>query len=150
MPKLNQAGIDLIKEFEGFKGQAYRCPAGVWTVGYGHTSRAGWPRVFPNTVVSKDVAEEILKIDLKRFEEDIKNTLGESVNSLNDNQYSALVSLCYNIGSGAFAKSSAVKLIRAGKIEEAAQRILPWNKAGGKVLKGLVRRRKAEYELYLS
>ena len=150
MRQTNQAGIDLIKRWEGFRAKAYRCPAGVLTIGYGHTSRAGRPLVFEGMVISESEGEEILKRDLEKYEDGVVDALGPSVNKLSDNQFAACVSLCYNIGPGAFARSSVARYIQSGQINAAASRFAAWNKAGGRVLKGLVNRRAEETTLYRS
>ena len=147
--KTNQAGLDLIKEFEGWRANAYLCPAKVWTIGYGHTSAAGHPKVTKGMSISKAQGEEILKNDLGKYERGVVNAIGQNAMArVNENQFSACVSLCYNIGPGAFKKSSVAKRIRAGEMDKAAANFLLWNKADGKVLKGLVRRREAEKALF--
>ena len=134
--KINQAGIELIKEFEGCRLVAYRCPAGVLTIGYGHT--AG---VTEGMVINKVQAENMLKSDLAKYEKYVT----ENVNiPLNENQFSALVSFCYNCGVG-----NLKKLVKNRTTDQIADALLLYNKAAGKVLKGLVRRRKEERELFL-
>lgn len=145
--KTNQEGLDLIKRFEGFRAAAYKCPAGVWTIGYGHTSAAGEPRVSAGNKITLSEGEEILKSDLIKYENAVIKALnGTEVTS---NQFSALVSLCYNIGAGALAKSSIIRGILKGDISYAADRFRAFNRGGGRVLNGLVRRREAERELFL-
>lgn len=144
--KLNEKAIALIKSFEGLELKAYKDAVGVWTIGYGHTSMAGEPKVVPGMTITEAEAVEILKTDLVRYECGVKAKLA----GLTDNEYGACVSLCYNIGPGAFQKSSIVKLINEGNKQGAADAFLLWNKAGGKTLKGLVRRRQAERALFLS
>lgn len=144
---INQAALDLIKEFEGLSLAAYLCPAGVWTIGYGHTSRAGEPKVTPGMTIGEDRAEAILRRDLRVFEDAVDRAVNRP---MTENQRGAFVSLCYNIGAGAFAKSTAVKRFNAGDVHGAAEAMTWWNKAGGKVLRGLVRRREAERALFLS
>ena len=151
--KTNQAGLDLIKEFEGWRANAYLCPAKVWTIGYGHTSAAGSPRVTKGMAISKAEGESILKQDLGKYEAGVVNAIGQNAMArVNENQFSACVSLCYNIGPGAFRKSSVAKRIRAGEMDKAAANFLLWNKATvngkRKVLKGLTRRREAEKALF--
>lgn len=147
--KTNQAGVDLIKEFEGFRGYAYLDAVGVLTIGYGHTSRAGEPKVKPGMTITEEEGENILKKDLIKFENYVKDILKEDIHKINENQFAACVSLCYNIGPGNFKKSSVVRFIRATNLPVAADMFLLWNKAGGKVLRGLVRRRRAERDLFL-
>jgi lysozyme len=143
--RTNKAGLNLIKEFEGFRTKAYKCPAGVWTIGYGHTSMAGPPAVKPGMVVSRTEAEAILRRDLKVFEDGVKSAIKVQLNS---NQFSACVSLCYNIGVGAFSRSSVARFCNKGQWKKAADAFALWNKAGGKVLPGLTRRRAAEAALF--
>ena len=145
---VNQATIDLVKEFEGFKAEAYLCPAGVWTIGYGITANAGIG-VTPvkGMRVTKAEAEAHLAQALDKFAAQIRPAITAPIN---ENEFGAFVSLAYNIGPGAFRKSSALRHFNAGDKAKAAASILLWNKAGGKVLNGLVRRRKAEQALFLA
>jgi lysozyme len=140
--RTNIAGLSLIKSFEGCELTAYKCPAGVLTIGYGHTGAD----VKPGQVITAHRAEELLQGDLARFERAVEASLKVSVTP---NQFAALVSLAYNIGGAALAKSTLIKRLNAGKTQEAADQFLAWNKAGGKVLKGLARRREAERALFL-
>jgi len=121
----NQAGIDLIKEFEGVQLKAYRCPANVLTIGYGHTGAD----VKAGMTISAERAEELLRQDLASLEETLSKCLGGVDTS--PNQFSAMVALAYNIGAGAFKSSSVLRFHR------------------GKSLSGLTRRRQAESALYL-
>jgi len=138
---INIAGIRLLKEFEGLRLEAYKCPAGVWTIGYGHTRMAK-----EGMKISADVAEAYMHSDLGPIEKQLDKMFPSG---LNDNEFSALVSLCFNIGMGAFKKSTLCKLLMEGKKQEAAAEFLRWNKAGGKELAGLTRRRSAERDLFL-
>ena len=143
--KMTKAGLDLIKQWEGFRAKAYRCPAGVWTIGFGHTSMAGKPDVKQGMVISKAEGERILLNDLKVYEAGVRSAI--KVN-LTPNQYSACVSLCYNIGVGAFRRSSVARFCNRGQWKNATDAFALWNKAGGKVLPGLVKRRAAEAALF--
>ena len=140
--KTSQKGIDLIKSFESLELKAYKCPAGVLTIGYGHTGSD----VKPNSVINIFQAEELLKKDLAIAESTVNRIPG-----LNQNQFDALVSFVYNLGSGNFDKSTLKRLVIANprdpKIREAFGM---WIKAGGKPLAGLIRRREAEANLYFS
>ena len=139
--KINQAGIDLIKSFEGLRLRPYKCPAGVWTIGYGHTNK-----VTEDTMgMTEKQAENVLKQDLEIFEKGVNKLLKVQVT---ENQFSALVSFAFNVGLQAFAGSSVLRYINTGFPIMAGQRLLLWNKAGGKVLAGLTRRREAEKKLY--
>lgn len=143
--RTNKAGLDLIKEFEGFRAKAYMCPAGVWTIGYGHTSMAGAPEVKRGMTVTRAEAEEILRRDLRIFEDAVKRAIKVELNS---NQFSACVSLCYNIGEAAFKRSSIARFCNQRQWKKAADAFALWNKASGKVLPGLTRRRAAEAALF--
>lgn len=140
--KLDAAGLALIKSREGCRLKAYLCPAKVWTIGYGHTG----PEVHDGLVWTQEEADAVLQADLLRFDAFVSKTCPDA----SGEQHSAMVCLAFNIGNGAFAKSSVARLHNAGKYAEAAQAFLLWNKAGGKVLAGLVQRRAAESVLYLS
>lgn len=143
---MNQKGLELIKEFEGFRSRSYKCSAGIWSVGFGHTSSAGPPQVGPLTVVTREEAEAILQRDLQVFERAVEHAIKVPLNS---NQFSALVSFCYNVGPTAFRASSVLKAVNAQQWAEVPRRLALWNKAGGKVLPGLVRRRAAEAALFM-
>lgn len=144
--KTSRTGIDLIKKWEGCKLKAYRCSAGVLTIGYGHTSAAGAPKVVEGMIITQAQADEILVRDLVKYEAAVQKALTRSPNQ---NQFDAMVSLAFNIGPGAFAKSSLVRKFNAGDLAGAADAFLLWRKAGGKVLPGLENRRKDERSLFL-
>lgn len=138
--KTSPKGIALIKEFEGLRLKAYKCPGGVWTIGYGHT--AG---VRPGMVISERQAEDFLKDDLIAFEEYL-NGLGLT---LNQNQFDALVSLIYNIGIGNFQKSTLLRKARLNPNDNSIMdEFLKWVYSKGRVLPGLQRRRLREMKLY--
>ena len=140
--KTSPKGIALIKEFEGLRLKAYQCPGGVWTIGYGHT--AG---VKPGIVITKAQAEEYLKADLIAFERYL-NGLGLA---LNQNQFDALVSFIYNVGTGNFSNSTLLRKVRANPQDNSIMdEFLRWVYSKGRVLPGLQRRRLAEMKLYFS
>jgi len=139
--KTSKKGIELIKKYEGLKLKAYKCSAGVWTIGYGHTKN-----VKQGDVITEGQAEILLIYDLFDFENCIKKNV---TIPLTQNQFDALVSLCFNIGCGNFLKSTLLKKLNEGKIAEAAKEFLKWNKADGKELAGLTKRRQEEMELFL-
>lgn len=140
--KTSPKGIALIKEFEGLRLKAYQCPGGVWTIGYGHT--AG---VKPGMVITKAQAEEYLKADLIAFERYL-NGLGLA---LNQNQFDALVSFIYNVGTGNFSSSTLLRKVRANPQDNSIMdEFLRWVYSKGRVLPGLQRRRLAEIKLYFS
>ena len=145
---LNQATIDLVKEFEGLRTTAYKDSAGVWTIGYGTTGRAG---VGIDPVEGMEItdaeAEYYLQKGLEKFSTEITGAITQPIN---ENEFGAFVSLAYNIGSGAFKRSTALRKFNAGDKQGAANAMLMWNKAGGRVLNGLVRRREAERALFLT
>ena len=135
-------GIAFIKEFEGLRLKAYQCPRGVWTIGYGHT--AG---VKPGMVITEAQAEEYLKADLIAFERYL-NGLGLD---LNQNQFDALVSFIYNVGTGNFFNSTLLRKVRANPLDNSIMdEFLRWVYSKGRVLPGLQRRRLAEMKLYFS
>lgn len=145
---VNQATIDLIKEFEGCKLKAYKCPAGIWTIGYGTTAAAG-VGVEPaeGMTITKEEAEWYLEKAVSDFAFSISKFITAPIN---ENQFGAFVSLAYNIGINAFKRSSALRHFNSGKIEKVGPSIKLWKKANGKVLNGLVRRREAEVALFMT
>lgn len=143
--KTSKAGKDLIKEFEGFRATAYICPAGVVTVGYG-TTRIQGKAIQLGTTITTDEADMFLEEDLKTFEDSINQNVTIEISQ---NQFDALVAFVYNVGAGNFNKSTLLKKVNASEFKKAADEFLKWNKAGGKILKGLTNRRTAERELFL-
>ena len=137
-----EKGIQIIKKYESLQLKAYRCPAGVWTIGYGHIKD-----VKQGDVITEKQAEILLKKDLAGAEA----TVNKERLNINQNQFDALVSFTFNLGSGAFKGSTLLKCIKANPLgSNIAYEFSRWNKAGGQELKGLVRRRKEEAELYFS
>lgn len=145
---VNQETIDLIKEFEGFRAKAYRDAVGVWTIGYGTTARAG-VGIEPKAgmEITEAEAEHYLEKAVEKFAASIRHAITAPIN---ENEFGAFVSLAYNIGPAAFKRSSALRHFNAGNRTQACANIALWNKAGGKVLRGLVRRREAEQALFKS
>jgi lysozyme len=146
---LNQASVDLIKRFEGWRSNAYVDPATGGepiTIGYGHTSAAGPPKVKLGMKISQEEGEAILRKDLEAVEETVRKAVTVP---LNENQYGALVSFAFNLGGGNFRKSTLLKKVNAKDWAGAAAEFARWNKAAGKVMKGLTTRRAAEAELFL-
>lgn len=143
--KMTPQGLELIKSFEGLSLKAYRCPANVLTIGYGHTSVAGAPKVSIGMTITKDEAEQILIRDLRQYEDAVRQAVKVPIN---DNMFSALVSFCYNVGPSNFKSSSVLKEVNAKRFDLVPSRLALWNKANGKVLQGLVRRRAAEGDLF--
>lgn len=136
--KTSQKGIDLIKKYEGCVLTAYKCPAGVYTIGYGHTEG-----VYPGQKITREEAESFLKKDLKRFEDNV-NYYNKKYN-FNQNQFDALVSFAYNIGS-------IDQLTQNGTRSkyQIADMMLEYIKAGGTILPGLINRRREERQLFIT
>ena len=138
--KTSNTGIDLIKHFEGCELKAYICPANVWTIGYGHTKG-----VLDGDVITETQAHEMLVEELIEYENYINNAVTVS---LNQNQFDAMVSWVYNLGSGNLNSSTLLKVLNSGDYAGVPEQIMRWNKAGGKVLAGLTKRRQAEADLF--
>jgi len=145
--KTSANGLALIKKFEGLRTKAYRDAVGVWTIGYGHTSMAGAPKVTPGLVITESEAESILRRDLVQYEKAVEAAL---VRSPTQNQFDAMASFCFNVGPANFRKSSILRHFNQGDSRKAADAFSLWTKAGGKVLPGLVRRRAEERQLFLT
>lgn len=142
MRYINEQGLALIKEFEGCQLKAYLCPANVWTIGYGHTRTAE-----PDMMIDEAQAESLLKEDLADAEAAVDRLVTVPIN---DNQFSALVSFTFNVGTGAFERSTLLSMLNAGaSAETVSLQLLRWNKANGQELSGLTRRRHAERALFL-
>ncbi|MGL5126136.1 MAG: lysozyme [Fusobacteriaceae bacterium] len=138
--KISSKGIQLIKRFEGLRLETYKCSANVNTIGYGHTKN-----VVPGMKITESQAEDFLKEDLIYFE----NAVNKNVKiKLNQNMFDALVSFTYNLGEGNLKSSTLLKLLNSENYYEASEQFVRWNKAGGKVLTGLTRRREAERDLF--
>lgn len=143
--KTSKEGVELIKKFEGSRRTMYKDVVGLPTIGVGHLITEKDKHLLTQ-MLSEEEIDDLLKKDLERFE--------YAVNSisikLKQNEFDALVSLAFNIGAAAFTSSTLVKKLRTGHLrEEVAEEFLRWNKAGGKEVEGLTRRRKAERELFL-
>ena len=140
--RISQTGINLIKEHEGLRLEAYRCPAGVYTIGYGHT--AGVRR---GDVIDERKAEQLLAEDLRKFEA----VVSRECPGVNQNQFDALVSFTFNLGETNLRKSTLLKCVKANPNgRNIYTEFLRWNRANGAVLPGLTRRRKEEADLYFS
>jgi lysozyme len=138
---------DLIKRWEGLELEAYKDGGGVWTIGYGHTGAAGDPKPSLGMKITLEQAKAILDKDLVQFEKAVNDSVKVP---LTQNQYDALVSLAYNIGPSGFKGSTVLRRLNDGNYDGAAEAITWWNKDNGKVIKGLVNRRAAERELFLT
>ena len=136
-------GIELIKQFEGFKAEPYMCAGGYLTIGYGH-------KLLPSdrcNILTEEKAEILLKKDLVRFERAVIKYITEP---LGEDQFDALISFTYNLGAAALQRSTLRQKINYGEFEDAAKEFNRWVYAGGRRLAGLVRRRKIESQLFLS
>ncbi|MDM2860707.1 lysozyme [Citrobacter sp. Cpo073] len=143
-------GIALIKGFEGCRLTAYPDPGtggAPWTIGYGWTHPIDGKPVKPGMTIDQETADRLLKTGLVSYENDVLKLVRVK---LTKGQFDALVSFAYNVGSRALSTSTLLKKLNAGDIKGAADEFLHWNKAGGKVLNGLTRRREAERALFLS
>lgn len=142
---VTKAGLDLIKQFEGLELKAYPDPASggdPWTIGYGHTG----PEVKPGLVWTQAQANNAIADDVAKFSNGVADLIGHAPTT--DAQFSAMVSLAYNVGLGNFKNSTLLKLHKAGAYLSAAEEFSRWNKAAGKVMPGLTRRREAEAAMY--
>ena len=138
---MSQGGLDnLLKKFEGCKLKAYRCPANVCTIGYGHTSAAGAPQVVDGMIITQADAEDILKRDIVKYEIAVMDLVKVK---LTQNQFDVLVDFAYNAGVGNLKSSTMLKKVNAGDLDAVPAELMKWTKGGGKVLPGLVRRRQA-------
>jgi lysozyme len=140
--QMSPEGIDaLLKKFEGCKLKAYRCPAGICTIGYGHTSAAGAPEVKDGMLINQKQADEILRRDLIKYETAV---FGMVQQPLTQHQFDTLIDFAYNAGVGALKSSTLLKKVNAAQFDDVPAELMKWTKGGGKVLPGLVRRRQAE------
>ena len=144
--KINKAGLDLIKSFEGLKLTAYLDIVGVPTIGYGCTRNVTKDDVKNKRTITEQQATDMMMEELENFEAGVERYV---TTAINDNQFSALVSFSYNVGLGSLQKSTLLKILNNGDISGAAEQFLKWNKAGGKEVSGLTRRRQAERSLFL-
>ncbi len=138
--------VQLLKRFEGFRAEPYLCPGGYMTIGYGH-------RIYSDdwNSISLELAERILEADVSKFSATVVTILGEKVDELSPNQIAALISFAFNVGISAFKKSTLLKKLFGGApATEVADEMKRWVYSGGKVLPGLVERRRIEAELFLS
>ncbi|MBW8465149.1 lysozyme, partial [Acidovorax sp.] len=134
--KTSPQGIALIREFEGFRAEAYRDPVGIWTIGYGFTKG-----VRQGDTMTREQADQRLRVELADYEAGVLRVTG---GNLTQAQFDALVSFAWNVGVKGMAGSSVIKAHVRGDYQAAARAFALWNKAGGKVWPGLTRRRAAE------
>lgn len=147
--KMGEKGLKLVKSFEGLYLKAYKCPAGVWTIGYGHTGKVNGKAIGSGMKITEKTADQLLRNDMKEFEKVVRSAVKVKINQ---NQFDALVSFAFNCGAGALRSSTILKMVNQKKFITAARHFEDWSKAtvNGKkvVLAGLLRRRKAEAALF--
>ena len=143
--KTSDHGIALIKRWEGVRLKAYLCPANVWTIGVGHTAAMGDPKPVSGMKITEVEAEAILRRDLSQIESDI---IASVKVKLTQKHFDTLVSFVFNVGIGAFRKSTLLKKLNAGDYAAVPEELMKWTRAGGKVVQGLVNRRKAEADFW--
>lgn len=146
--RINQEGLDLIKQWEGLFLTAYHGAAdrpGLLTIGYGHTDAAGPPKVVSGMRITRQEAENILRADLSWCEKAVDSLVKVP---LNDNQFATLVSFVFNVGEGAFSKSTLLRKLNAGNLAAVPSELMKWTKANGVYVKGLANRRAAEAGLW--
>ena len=139
--KTSQKGVSFIREFEGLETDAYQDVVGIWTIGVGHTG----PEVKKGMTITESAALDILGKDLDKFEKGVAKLVKVP---LSQDQFDALVSFSFNVGLGNFQSSTLLKLLNQGNYEAVPTQLLRWNKAGGKEVAGLTRRRAAEGQLW--
>lgn len=140
--KASQQAYNLIREFEGLRLQAYQCPSGIWTIGYGHTTN-----VVPGTAITQLQANLLLQEDITQCE----NILNKYNLALTQNMYDALISFIFNVGAGNFHCSALLSKIKVNPYDSSiCDEFLKWIHSRGKPLAGLQRRRMAEMKLYFS
>jgi lysozyme len=138
---ISKEGLSLIKKFEGCELEAYLCPAGVWTIGYGHTKD-----VKEGDKINKEEADYLLQEEMIEYESYINDFVEVP---LNQNQFDALCSWVYNLGPTNLKNSTMLRVLNEEKYADVPQEIKRWNKAGGEVLDGLIKRREAEAKMFL-
>lgn len=146
MRQINQAGLTLIKSFEGFRPTAYLDIVGVPTIGYGCTAGVTREDVANSRTITEAQAEQMLLTELASHEKAVEQYVTVE---LNDNQFAALVSFAYNLGNGSLRASTLLKLLNSGDYAGASGEFPKWDHADGKVVAGLTRRRLAEQGLFL-
>ena len=140
--KCSKEGLTLIKKFEGCRLESYRCSANVLTIGYGHTGG-----VLETDVITQDDADKLLEEDIAKFEKYVNDNVTVE---LNQSQFDALVAWTFNLGVGNLRQSTMLRKLNEGDYQSVPSEMNRWNKAGGKTLDGLIRRRKAEGLLFES
>lgn len=144
---ISKNGIELIKRFEGCELQAYQDSVGVWTIGYGWTQAVDGKKIGAGMVIDLATAERLLKCGVVQYEQGVNQLVKVKITQA---QFDALVSFAYNLGLRSLSTSTLLKKLNVGDTKGAADEFLKWCRAGGKILNGLVRRRTAERELFIS
>lgn len=148
---MTEKGKQLIKKYEGCSLVAYQCPSKKWTIGYGNTFYADGTPVKEGDKIDMATANQLFDIIVNDFEKQVRMIIGDTLNTTLPNEaVDALISFTYNLGTGNFSKSTLLKRIKENKLnlEEIEYQWLRWNKAGGKELAGLTKRRKEEFKMY--
>jgi lysozyme len=150
--KLSDAGVNLVQHYESClqphgkgKYKSYKDPVGVLTIGWGHTNHHP-PKITADTVWTREECDDVFRRDMEIFEKTVRRMVKVE---LNQEQFDALVSFTFNLGEGNLGKSTLLKKLNAGDYAGAGQEFHKWNKAGGKELRGLTRRRKSESNVFL-
>jgi len=144
--EINKAGKDLVKHFEGCKLKAYKCPANVWTIGYGNTFYEDGSKVKEGDVITQERANELFDTIIDDF---VRMTDALVKSDVSENNFSAIVSFAFNVGTGNLKKSTLLKKVNVNPKDPTIKaEFMKWTKANNVVLKGLVRRREAEAKLY--
>ncbi|WP_295966828.1 lysozyme [uncultured Bartonella sp.] len=144
--QISQHGLEKLKQWEGLKTKAYQDSKGEWTIGYGHTAKAGSLTPVKGMVITKEDAESLLLKDLSQFEAAVENNVKVK---LNDNQFAALVSFAFNVGTGAFKSSTLLKKLNNGNFDAVPSELMKWVHTGKTKNQGLVNRRRAEGYLWM-
>lgn len=148
---MTEKGKAILRQFEGCKLVAYKCPSGYWTIGYGNRYYADGTPVQEGDKIDQETANRLLDITIEKFEKQVKLLLGDTLLvTLPKEAIDPLISFAFNVGTGAFAKSTLLKRIKENKLnfDGIEAEFMKWNKGGGKVLDGLTKRRKAEFQMY--
>lgn len=151
MPReLTAPALALIQHFEGLYLTAYRCPSGVWTIGYGHTGlRHNDGTVHAGRRVTEAEAQKLLAHDMLYFCDGVEKLLLPRVRAeLNDNQFGALVSFAFNCGLGNLTRSTLLQRVNSRRYTECQAEFLKWTRSNGRILRGLIRRRQSEANLF--
>ncbi|CAI2407362.1 lysozyme [Serratia liquefaciens] len=145
--QISKTGIELIKRFEGLELKAYQDSVGVWTIGYGWTQPVDGKKICPGMVIDQATADRLLKCGVVQYEQGVNQLVKVKITQ---GQFDALVSFAYNLGLRSLSTSTLLQKLNAGDKQRAANEFGRWVNAGGKRLEGLVKRRDAERELFLS